>query len=113
MKHEESITQRAAVSWFRYQYPNLLLFAIPNGGARSNIEAAIMKGEGVLAGAADLFLSVPNGRFHGLYIEMKSCKGRQSACQKKFQEKAESQGYGYEVCRSLDEFIEIINRYTA
>lgn len=44
--------QRMCVGWFRLQYPAVgkLLFAVPNGGARSRTEAAIMKAEGVTAG---------------------------------------------------------------
>jgi hypothetical protein len=110
-KHDESVIQQNAVKWFRYQYPELLLFAIPNGGARSKTEASIMSGEGVLAGVADLFLSVPNSRYCGLYIEIKTEKGRQRDSQKIFQAKAERAGYKYAICRSADEFIETINKY--
>ncbi|MDR1340113.1 MAG: VRR-NUC domain-containing protein [Prevotellaceae bacterium] len=110
-RHDESRIQQAAVKWFRYQYPGMLLYAIPNGGARSGTEASIMKGEGVLAGVADLFLSVPAAEYHGLYIEMKTKKGRQSLSQEAFQKEAERFGYKYAVCRSLDEFMETINNY--
>ena len=50
MKHEESRLQQNCVKWFRYQYPEpkYLIYANANGGARSRIEAMIMKGEGVL-----------------------------------------------------------------
>lgn len=46
MTHNESALQRTCVSWFRLQYPLIarLLFAVPNGGGRSRVEAAIMKG---------------------------------------------------------------------
>lgn len=47
-RHEESHLQRQCVAWFRLQYPKLarLLFAVPNGGGRSKVEAGIMKAEG-------------------------------------------------------------------
>ena len=60
--HNESRLQAACVRWFRYQYPNLLIFAIPNGGRRNEVEAKIMKEEGVLPGIADLELLLPDGR---------------------------------------------------
>lgn len=110
-KHNESRLQSACVKWFRLQYPYLLLFAIPNGGKRSLIEAKIMKGEGVLAGVADLFLSEPKGEFHGLYIEMKVDKGQQTDNQKWFEQKAKERGYQYVVSRSLDNFMEVVKQY--
>lgn len=71
MRHIESQIQKDCVTWFRLQYPKIgrLLFAVPNGGARNAKEAAIMKGEGVTAGVADLILLYPSGGFHSLCIE--------------------------------------------
>lgn len=113
MKHEESRLQRACVAWFRMQHADkaYCLFAIPNGGRRDKITAAIMKGEGVLAGVADLFLMVPNTDYHGLWIEMKTPKGRASDSQKLFESLSKSQGYEYRIARTLDEFQFIVNDY--
>lgn len=90
-----------------------LIFAVPNGGARSKIEAAIMRGEGVTAGVSDLILLVARGGFNGLCIEMKteSRGSRQSDDQKAWQALVEAQGYKYIVCRSLDQFMSEINNY--
>jgi hypothetical protein len=111
MRHEESILQRQCVSWFRLQYPKHVIFAIPNGGARGRVEAAIMHGEGVLAGAADLFVMHGSNGKHGLFIEMKSEQGRQSASQRFFGKAAEDESYKYEVCRTFDEFMMVVNDY--
>ena len=112
MKHAESKLQQACVKWFDYQYPQyrLNLFAIPNGGRRGKIEAAIMNGEGVRSGVADLFLAVPNSNFHGLFIEMKSENGRQNENQKLF-EKAISGNYAYILVSSFDQFKATIEGY--
>ena len=112
MKHAESKLQQACIKWFDYQYPQykLNLFAIPNGGRRGKIEAAIMNGEGVRSGVADLFLAVPNSDFHGLFIEMKSEKGRQNENQKLF-EKAISGNYAYILVSSFDQFKATIEGY--
>jgi len=101
------------VAWFRLQYADkaYCLFAIPNGGRRDKITAAIMKGEGVLAGVADLFLMVPNKSYHGLWIEMKTPKGRSSDSQKLFESLSKTQGYEYRIARTLDEFQFIVNDY--
>jgi hypothetical protein len=111
MLHEESKIQQACIKWFRLQHPDYILFAIPNGGRRGKAEAAIMKGEGVLAGVADLFLAMPSGRHHGLFIEMKTEIGRQSPAQADFEKRAIFSGYKYAVCRSVGEFIKTINNY--
>lgn len=113
-RHIESSIQRQCVAWFRLQYPRyaLLLVANANGGKRSRIEAAIMKGEGVTAGVADLTLYLPNEEYHGLLIEMKTAKGRQSPAQKLWQREVEKAGYKYVVCRSLDDFQCAIKDYT-
>lgn len=70
-----------------------------------------MKGEGVPAGAADLFLALPSGNFHGLFIEMKTGKGRQSPAQKDFGKRAIMSGYMYVVCRSPETLVETVNNY--
>ena len=104
MKQIEHHLQCSCVTWFRLQYPRLVMFAIPNGGARSVTTGAMLKAEGVLAGVADLFLMFPVKLFHGLFIEMKTDKGRQSESQKEFQAVAETNGYKYVVCRSFEDF---------
>lgn len=115
--HPESELQQACIKWFRVQYARygLLLFAIPNGGARSKVEAKIMTGEGVVPGVADLFLSVPaygevHVAHHGFYIEMKATTNM-SENQKAFRDAVINEGYKYEVCRSVDQFMSLIAEY--
>ena len=113
--HEESLLQRACVAWFRAQYPEhaLMLFAVPNGGGRSRIEAGIMKAEGVTAGVSDLILLEARGGYGALCIEMKTTEksSRQRASQKAWQTAAERAGNRYEVVRTLEEFQFIVNLY--
>ena len=111
MKSEEHNIQTACVMWFRYQYPEYLIFAVPNGGARDAVTGRILKAEGVVAGVADLILLMPNKRHNCLCIEMKTEKGRQQASQKEWQEKIEAVGGKYIICRSFDEFTKAINEY--
>ncbi|MDR1504451.1 MAG: VRR-NUC domain-containing protein [Prevotella sp.] len=110
-RHKESKLQRSCVLWFRLQYPEYTLFAIPNGGYRNAAEAGILKAEGTLAGVADLFLMYPNKGYAGLFIEMKYGAGKQSPAQIAFQEKAQDKGYKYVVSDSLERFILEINSY--
>lgn len=113
MRNIESQLQKNCVMWFRLQYPKLrsLLFAVPNGGARSAVTGAILKAEGVVRGVADLLLLIPTRQYHGLAIEMKAPKGRQSAEQREWQRAVTLQGYKYIVCRSFADFVEQINGY--
>lgn len=60
------------------------IYAIPNGGGRSKIEAAIMMGEGVRAGIPDLHLPIAVGPFHSLYVELKCGRNTPSDKQEKW-----------------------------
>jgi hypothetical protein len=66
----EHVEQREVVKWFRQTWPDVVIFAIPNGGLRNPAAALRLKVEGVLPGVPDLF--VPAWR---LWIEMKKSKG--------------------------------------
>ena len=113
--NREHELQKACVKLFRYQYPRLkkMLFAIPNG---ANLQGGAMEwnkllAEGAVPGAADLFLSVPSGDLAGLYIEMKTPKGRQSLEQLEFEQEVLEQGYGYCTPRSSREFERAVKMY--
>jgi len=110
---EEHRIQCACVAWFRLQYPNhaTALFAVPNGGRRDRVSGAKLKAEGVLPGVSDLILLLPRGRHHGLLIEMKTERGKQSPAQKEWQRDMAARGYLYVVCHSFDEFREQIDDY--
>lgn len=112
-RHEESRLQRACVRWFRYRYPRLALnlIAIPNGYKTTAMQAAIAKAEGLTAGAADLALFVPADGAHGLFVEMKTPSGRQQDTQKQWQQAVEQQGYRYEICRTPDDFMALMESY--
>ena len=75
------------------------------------MEAAIMNGEGVLAGVSDLLFLYPSGQYHGLCIEMKAPDGRQRDSQKEWQKAVEEQGYKYILCFGIEEFQTKIKEY--
>jgi hypothetical protein len=87
------------------------LYAVPNGGKRSKVEAAIMKAEGVRAGMTDLVLAWPTDRWPGLYIEMKTADGRVSPEQRDWAERLKEAGYRHEICRGHLEAIGVIRDY--
>lgn len=113
MKSLESQLQIACVRWFRYQFPEYgeLLFSVPNGGKRHIATARKLKAEGVVAGVSDLILLVPNRDFHGLCIEMKYGKGRQTENQKNWQNKVEAEGYRYIVVKTFEDFETRVSYY--
>ena len=104
--------QVRCVVYFRLQYPNEMIFAIPNGGQRNVIVAKRLKDEGVVKGIPDLCIPYPSRGFHGLYIEMKAGKrGKVSPEQAQVMNKLNSLGYYCAVCRTFDEFKEEVDRY--
>lgn len=113
MRHNESKMQQAAKRWFDIMHPDLapLLFAVPNGGRRGKIEAAIMKAEGVVAGVADMLLLAPRGGFSALCLEFKTDTGRQTDRQKAWQQAAEKEGNKYVVVRSFEDFAREVGEY--
>lgn len=114
MKHTESKTQSACVRWFRLQYPDYdkLLISVPNGVATSATQGRILKAEGMVAGAADLLLLLPNHNHPYLCIEMKTEKGRQSPAQKEWQQAVENKALAhYAIVRSKEDFFKLITEY--
>lgn len=113
LRHLEHRLQCACVRWFRLAYPqhHHNLFAVPNGGYRTPATAAKIKAEGALPGVSDLILLIARGGYHGLLIEMKTDKGRQSEAQREWQRKIEADGYKYVVVRNIEEFIKVVNDY--
>lgn len=98
--------------------PLTYLHAIPNGGSRGSdtrsaaIVGSKMKAEGVKRGIPDIFLPWPApGLYHGLYIELKTLKGRLSKEQKAFLEYANSVGYLAVCCHGYLEAVNIIEGY--
>jgi hypothetical protein len=73
-KHSEQLIQRAVMDHLRWRAPpGVFAFAVPNGGWRSAIEAAIFKGIGVIAGIPDVLI-LHDG--HCYALELKSERGR-------------------------------------
>lgn len=107
--------QVQCVKLFGYMYPKLekCLFAVPNGGRRDAATGAKLRDEGVRAGVADLFLCVAASGRHGLFIEMKTEENgsRQSEAQKEFGAMADGNGYGYVICRTVEQFKKVVTGY--
>lgn len=111
----EANEQEAVMVWAAHslwKYPCLRwLFHIPNGGTRNVAEAVHLKKLGVKPGVPDLFLPYPAGTYHGLWIEMKSTKGRPSALQKEWVDWLNANGYMAVICHGAGEAINALEVY--
>lgn len=100
-------------SWQKYQDGKLsdYLHHSPNGGSRNIIEATKFKRMGVIAGFPDLFLFIPKGGYHGLFIELKAKGGRVSTHQQVMIGRLTKQGYLCKVCYGANQAIDEIKAY--
>lgn len=117
----EAQHQKALFEWAERNHfarPELqMLFAIPNsggykGGYHSNARmVAEMKRQGTKSGVPDVCLAVARKGFHGLYIEMKSEKGKATENQLDWIAALISHGYLAVICRGWDEARKTIEEY--
>lgn len=105
--------QRALVAWFKWQYPNELLFAIPNQLVRGKLGALVACRDGVVAGVPDVMVACSRCGLHGLFIEMKSCEGRVSIEQARIGDLLCEKGYLAVVCYGFEEAKSVVSRYMA
>lgn len=108
-RKDEEIHQVAFVRWFRLQYPRYQKL-MTLGSFGENVGERRMKRlkeMGLTPGYPDLVFNIPvkkNGAFiFGLFIEMKTVKGRVSPAQKEVHTDLIAQGYRVEVAKSWEE----------
>jgi hypothetical protein len=116
MRKEEHYIAVALVQWWSYyatskKLDERLLFAIPNGGLRKKGVAGQLYGEGVRAGVPDYFLAIPNKKYSGMFLELKSQKGRARETQVSYHRLLKEWGYYVVVTHGLDESMEAIKKY--
>ena len=125
----ESALQSQCVAWFKAQFPNIIIFAIPNAAKRSFRLAAKMKREGMVSGIPDLMIAkqkyktVSEGKigeikvfrgitYAGLFIEMKRTpKDKTTDNQNHYLQKLQEAGYKTAVCHSFEEFQKVTKEY--
>ena len=97
----EARCQAAIVEYVRTVAPQILIWAVPNGGLRSKSEAARLKWVGVLAGVPDLTLALHDRR--SAYWETKTPHGRLSPDQMRVMRHLEALGHVCAVVRDIDD----------
>ena len=97
----EQKLQIAVVNYIRMAFPDVLCFAVPNGGKRSMIEAALLKKMGVLAGVSDLLLFWGGG-MGAIELKRPDKTAYLSPTQIAFAEEWQKRGGRFAACNSLD-----------
>lgn len=126
MKKYEDNIQKAIMTWARWQKLDPIgidgklsdfIHHSPNGGFRNKSEGANFKRMGTKAGFPDLFVFIPKGEYHGLFIELKTPKGKSrqagqvSDNQEMMIDRLNSIGYKAVVCYGYDETVQAIKEY--
>ena len=108
----EHTEQAKLVGRIRAFYPDVIVFAVPNGGKRDKREAVRLKAEGVLAGVPDLCIPEPRGAWHGLWVEMKRREGgRVSPEQAGIHARLRARGYRVLIGHGVDDVWERVEAY--
>ena len=107
----EHTEQSKLVGMIRAFHPGVIVAAIPNGGGRTPQERVSLHAEGVLAGMPDLCVLKPSKGFCGLFLEMKTREGVESAAQKDIARRLNKEGYLCLVARSSQDAFKIVTDY--
>ncbi|BFI58241.1 hypothetical protein KD4_21860 [Yersinia pseudotuberculosis] len=117
VNHQEEMEEQAAlIEWADKTVIDGIcigdyLIHIPNEGKRGPKAARDAKRLGLRKGVPDLFLALPRGGYAGLWIEMKSERGKVSVEQNQWITKLCDVGYQVEICFCYDSAKEIIESY--
>lgn len=108
---EEFLIQCAVVKHIKYQFPDIVFTCSP-GNASSPFKGKLNKMLGYLKGWPDLFIAFPKNGYNGLFVELKTEKGKLDKInQKPLIDKLNSLGYKAVVCYGLDEALAQIDNY--
>lgn len=99
-RYEDAI-QKAIVNWLRHVLPGHAMVLHIHNNPRSAIDGARLKQMGLVAGAPDLLIVLPHGQ--GVFIEIKTEKGRVSEAQHSFSFTCQALGWPWFVARSIDD----------
>lgn len=100
-KQIESGIQKDIVRYIKAVIPNSVVIAIPNGARRTSNGYATNAVAGLLPGAPDLVIALPEGKV--LWIEVKAPKGRVSENQILVHGLLNAAGHNCIVVRSIDD----------
>lgn len=119
---KESDIQSALVDYANYRGVGNYLIHIPNEQLIFSTKSGLTKRQkigwwrklkkmGFKKGASDLFLALPRGEHHGLWLEVKCPKNRPTPSQVEFLKIMRQQDYACDIAYGVDQGVVIINRY--
>ena len=109
---KEQDLHNSIVNYLNY-YPNILWTSTLGGvylGKGNYKQKALVK-KHYKKGVPDLLIFEPNKKYHGLMVEIKVKPNKPSKYQKIWISNLTDRNYKAVVCYSLDEFIDIFNKY--
>lgn len=110
--HQYAVLLWSQQASIRARWPELSrLYHIENERQCTPQQAARRKRMGVKSGVPDLCLPVARGRYHGLYIELKTPKGKATPDQEWWVEKLNGDGYFAEVCHGWESAVRVLEWY--
>ena len=107
----EERLQSEVVKYILLQYPTVRFCASLGGIYTGPRQAVKAKRTGYSRGYPDMFFSEARKGFHGLFIEIKTHKGRATEVQKEWIEDLTERGYKAEICKGLPAILELIDLY--
>jgi hypothetical protein len=110
---DEDIVQIKALDCLRHHYPDVAacVIHIANQRKTSALYGSLLKRMGVKKGVPDLLFPKPQKSFHGLWIEVKTEKGRLSIEQARFIDEASHDGYFACVCFGAQDVVDTVCGY--
>ena len=92
---EEQILQINLINWFKHEWPELAgdIHHFANERKCSFQQGLHLQRMGVTPGVSDIFLGIAVDGFHGLFLELKTLKGKLSNEQMEFIHKKNQRGY--------------------
>ena len=115
-KSNEHGEQSAYFDWWRAYAKSRhihesLCFAIKNDSAHTDAGRIYRWKEGVQAGVWDVFLAIPRGGYHGMFLEFKYGKNKLDPKQLEFYSRVSYYNYRMQAVWSADEAIKEVQQY--